>query len=444
VSVYLHNRVGIGSFRRLQWVRLCAGYHLFPDVYDGIAKRLEGEIQSYWKNRIVLIHMGSLWIRNIIQNIPQLPAAEDMRALHTGYPVCVIGAGPSLEESLPLISRYRDRMLLLSVDTALPVLSGHGIRPDIVLALEAQLANIKDFYGQDLQGTALLCDITCYPAVIRLFRQNIFVFSSRFYPLRLLKRMEERKLRPAVLPALGSVGVVGLRAALELTDGPVFLTGLDFSYPGKRSHAKGSPFHSQLLEKTGRFRPPEQLGYEALARRPLLKLREGLDKPVLTDLVLHSYAQKAEELIAGEDRVYGLSAEKPAVSGLIDGVKGLAGPDMLRRLAPKSTAERLLVRSGAIDQIGRKERWYRFVESEIALLKSGIELLEELAADAGKYGTVGKGKRNADILAALDYLSFSFPDRKPSASLAESYYARILDAARRFLPLWERAGSRLA
>jgi len=46
VSAYLHNRVGIGSFRRLQWVRLCAGYHLFADVYDGIAEKLEREIQS--------------------------------------------------------------------------------------------------------------------------------------------------------------------------------------------------------------------------------------------------------------------------------------------------------------------------------------------------------------------------------------------------------------
>jgi hypothetical protein len=255
--------------------------------------------------------------------------------------------------------------------------------------------------------------------------------------------MEEHKLRPATMPALGSVGVAGLRAALELTKAPVFLAGLDFSYPGKRSHAKGSPFHSHLLQSAGRFQPPEQVGYEALANRPLLQLTEGLDRPVLTDLVLHSYAQKTEELIAGEDRIYGFSEDGLVAGGLVAGVKRITGPEMLRRLTPESRAARLLVRSGAIDQIGRRERWCRFVENEKALLEKGIAELEKLLKNAGGGGAAERGGGDQFTLNALDYLSYSFADEKPTSSSAGSYYARMLDSAKRFLTLWDRAESGL-
>jgi len=438
VASYLHNRIGIGSFRRMQSLRLCGGYHLAPAVYDAIGSRLEQEIQAYWKNKIILVHMGRLWIRNIIENIPILRRSEDLRTLRTGYPVCVLGAGPSLEESLPAIRRSRKGMLLLAVDTALPVLSDHGIRPDLVLALEAQVANAKDFLGQDLTGMSLLCDMTTCPAVVRLFEGRAFFFCSEFHRLKLLQRMSDRRLRPTRIPALGSVGVAAVHVALGLTGGPVFLAGLDFSYPGKRTHARGSPFHRQLLGGSGRLAPAEGTGFAAIARRPLLRVQDEGRGPILTDLVLHSYAQAAEKLLKGQGRVYDLGS-----AGMVKGATRCSDAGVLEALAPHRNREKLSVESGAIDQIGRLDQWRRFVQSELDLLQRGLDLLSPLLQEgAGREIRLGPTERR--VVESLDYLSYSFPDGDRTDPTDAGLLARVMIAGRRFLNLWENAVSILS
>jgi hypothetical protein len=440
VAAYLRGRIGVGSFRRLQWLHLSRGYHLAPDVYDEIGGRLEQEIQAYWKNKIILVHLGRLWIRNIIENIPVLCRSEDLRTLRSEHPVCVLGAGPSLEASLPTVRRHRSRLLLLAVDTALPVLSAHGMRPDLVLALEGQVANAKDFIGQDPAGMSLLCDMTACPAVVRLFGDRVFFFCSEFHPLKLLERMSEQRLRPTPVPALGSVGVAALHTALRLTQGPVFLAGLDFSYPGKRTHARGSPFHRHVLGGSGRLCPAEARGFEAIVRRPLLRVEGEAGAPILTDLVLHSYARAAERLLEGQDRVYDLGS-----AGMVSAATRCRDAAMPDALGPAKSGQKLSVESGAIDQIGRAEQWRRFVQGELDLLERGMELVSPLLRGGPATGAALRlRKAERSVLEALDYLSYSFPDADRADRLDAGFLARVAVSGRRFFRLWRNTLSALS
>lgn len=135
--------LGTGRFRRVREIPLSAGYRLAPVVYGRILHALEQELKRYWQNRLTLIALGSLQVRNLISNLPLLGQAADFGALSTDLPVLLAGAGPSLDETIPLIARLRDRFLLVSVDTALPCLAARGIHPDVVIALEAQAANLR-------------------------------------------------------------------------------------------------------------------------------------------------------------------------------------------------------------------------------------------------------------------------------------------------------------
>ncbi|MFI5369173.1 MAG: 6-hydroxymethylpterin diphosphokinase MptE-like protein, partial [Spirochaetia bacterium] len=254
--------MGIHRFRRVVELPLCAGYRLAPELYARCRLRLEEEIRRYWQNRLTLIALGSLQVSNVLLNLALLPGAHDLSALATTRPVVVAGAGPSLDECIPAMTRLRRGFVLAAVDTAFPCLAAHGIFPDIVVALEAQVANMQDFLPFRSARTLLACDLSSHPAVNRLFTDRLYYFSSRFAPLRLFDRLAEAHLLPAPFPALGSVGVAAVHAGLQIGRGDVFLTGLDLSFPGARTHAQGSPYHLAMLNGCSRLRPVGQDAFQ--------------------------------------------------------------------------------------------------------------------------------------------------------------------------------------
>ncbi|HEC61107.1 MAG TPA: DUF115 domain-containing protein [bacterium] len=111
-----------------------------------------------------------------------MPAARDLGQISETQSILVTGAGPSLEHDLLWIKANRDKFLLITVDTALPVLMDVRIRPDFIFMLESQVLNLDDFLPYHDPKIALICDLTANPRIIRLF-DTLYFFSSRFYPL---------------------------------------------------------------------------------------------------------------------------------------------------------------------------------------------------------------------------------------------------------------------
>ncbi|HOV64183.1 MAG TPA: DUF115 domain-containing protein, partial [Spirochaetia bacterium] len=248
---YLEERIGAWRFRRVRLIPLNGGYALYKTVYDAIEAQLDTVIQTYWRNRMTLMHMGPLWVKNVFLNLIQLPHTLPLSALHTEQPVWVAGAGESLERALPLMKAHREEFFLIAVDTALPCLTQSGITPDLILALEAQYANLKDFIGFANRSVPLCADISSFPGVLRLFQGNKFLFASRFADTALLSRLREHFSREHFsieeLPPLGSVGVVAVKIGLDMTEAPLIVSGLDFSYTPGKTHSRGAPVHTAAL-----------------------------------------------------------------------------------------------------------------------------------------------------------------------------------------------------
>lgn len=60
----------------------------------------------------------------------------DVGEIHQGKPGVVVGMGPSLDASLPVLKEYQDRLVICVVDVALKALLRAGIRPDYVVSQE--------------------------------------------------------------------------------------------------------------------------------------------------------------------------------------------------------------------------------------------------------------------------------------------------------------------
>ena len=242
-----------GGFRRASEVRLSAGRALYPEAYDAALRTVDAELNRFWRNRMTLVRMGRLWIRNIFRNLARLPAAGLREPADWTGPVAVCGAGPSLDGACDWLRAERNRLRILACDTALGPLVLRGIRPDAVVCLEGQIHNLKDFLPAGRMEIPVFADLSSHPSVFHAVPGPKILTLTRFDELGLLHRLERLPLPALPVPPLGSVGVLAVHLARRLTDGPVLLTGLDFSFPAGTTHAKGAPAPRADLLREDRF-----------------------------------------------------------------------------------------------------------------------------------------------------------------------------------------------
>jgi hypothetical protein len=409
--------MGVGRFRRVVQVVLSGGYRLAPGLYAECLRRLEERLRLYWQNRLTLIALGSQQVRNILSNLPLLPSAGDFSALSSPLPVVVAGAGPSLGDCLPLLAKLRARYLLVGVDTALPVLAASGMMPDIVVALEAQSVNLQDFIPDRGARALLASDLSSHPSVNRLFPGRLFFFSSRFAPLRIFERLEVAGLCPKAFPAFGSVGVAAVHSALAISASDVYLAGLDFSYPGSLTHARGAPSHLAMLERSTRFRPVGQDFYHALAARSLVRAPDKRGGMVATDRVMRSYRDTlASRISEAQERVFDI---------------GPCGLDLgARKVGPAEAEERIGDAPETRNPLDvdprhdfREGTLREFLSAEEGLLRQAADRLRESA----RSGVVPSDCRA--MLGQVDYTRLHFPDEPDADRPERSYLARAAVAA---------------
>lgn len=100
--------------------------------------------------------------------------------LEQTIPVFIIGSGPSLDNDLPYIKKWRDRVIVFSCGTSLGILLKNGIRPDLHLENENTpqlLENLKNFkkeYG--FEGITLVVTTTVHYDVSSLFDNRWYFF----------------------------------------------------------------------------------------------------------------------------------------------------------------------------------------------------------------------------------------------------------------------------
>jgi len=409
------HKLGPWRFRRLLPLHLSGGYRLYRREYRELQETLEEEIRLFWQNKLTMVAMSHLWLKNLFTNLRLLPEAGDISELSTDRPVLVTGAGPSLEESLDWIAGIRKQTILMAVDTSLAVLEQAGLLPDWVFTLDAQIYTVLDFIPCRDPRIKLLCDLTSNPQSLRLFPE-LFFFSTRFHPLRLFDRLSSAGLLPTPIQPRGSVGVAAVEAALLITRGPVLFTGLDFSYPKGQTHARGAPSQRAMLLSCTRIRPCGMSAFEILLDRPRLWLEGKGGKRLLSDLVLHSYARQLGSIIAESPRTYDLGPE-----GLAVGAK---------RIRSFSELERICTPSSSLGNRGPRGKFTRSVQERKRIAKQVLTFCEKEQALLSH--------------SVVEYLLLSLPEAHPQKALTSRNLKSVKARSRLFCTHLQRTRNELA
>jgi len=447
----LRQEWGPRFFRRVEMIRLNGGWQLYPALYDMLADSLRREIALDWGNAITLTRLGRRYIRNALRNLSLIPRCHSLRQLSFGgAPALVLGAGPSLDETLDNLQTRFGRTLfapeerpfrIICVDTCLPALKERGIKPDLVVILESQHWNLEDFIGLSGWNVPAALDLSALPHSADVLAGGLFLFFTPWTNLNIFERLRTVGLLPASLPPLGSVGLSAAMIARRLTGGTIITAGLDFSFTLDSYHARSTPGHKGKLRRHNRFISLLNAGTAFCgAVSPAVSKAGGqvFSNPSLRnyrDLFEREFAAVSGAAANSDSRFFDLAG-----SGLPLGIKTLspeAAFDILSASNP--VADGSPVMPQCADNPSLAETLRTFIRDE----QNRLTLLRNMLT--------GESVMDYEALAVLidecDYLWAHFPDyaaaeRRPDKAELESgaalsFLKRLRVEIDPFLKLWE-------
>lgn len=224
-------------------------------------------------NIATLSRFEKIWTRNLIQNFPDihhLTPVSRLFGIAKDLPIVVSGAGPSLYESLGDIEKYRDRFILITVDTALQVLAKAGIEPDLIFSVDPQAINSSYLEGYHGSGN-IVFDPTSSYHTLRLsnkFRTGFFT-SSPFPLLQLYTK--HLNIEAGDIPFGGSVSTNAVSLAELMGAANVYFVGQDLAFTNGYAHCRGAILEERLNFKESRYFKREKHNYNQLNALPKLK-----------------------------------------------------------------------------------------------------------------------------------------------------------------------------
>ncbi|MFH1140043.1 MAG: 6-hydroxymethylpterin diphosphokinase MptE-like protein [Pseudomonadota bacterium] len=210
---------------------------LFPDrvktfkrlVFEALVRRRVSD--HTWKEK------GALFLANLadnLGNILNLPLITGLKPGPPAPPAFIVGSGPGLEKNGRLLVEARAKGLVLAASSAVKPLAAMGVRPDIVVFVEAE--DTSRFLPPDLahQDIILAIGSAAHPNHFQ-----IPGFTNSFF--HLTRGAAFICGEESFVPQAGTAGAAAFTLAFIMGLRPLVLVGQDQAFAPDRVHASGTP-----------------------------------------------------------------------------------------------------------------------------------------------------------------------------------------------------------
>ncbi|MEW5692859.1 MAG: 6-hydroxymethylpterin diphosphokinase MptE-like protein [Candidatus Hydrogenedentota bacterium] len=228
-------------------------FALFKDYYNEAVQEINKIAEAAGDNAETFRQFIDLWGDNIVENCKRFlfnPGVVKLKDVFKDIPAVIVGAGPSLDKNIRVLKEYKDKVLILSVDTALKTFKTNGFEPHFVLSVDGQKMNYKHYENVELDKTFLVSDPVSYPEILRKFENRMFTCTCG-HPLNFY--LEELTEIKGFLSGSGSVATNCITLALYMGCDPIIFIGLDLSYSGWQTHTRVSAYQEMYLERIDKF-----------------------------------------------------------------------------------------------------------------------------------------------------------------------------------------------
>jgi len=242
------------------------------DYYKNLQNYITYVLDRKDMNSATLKRFQKLWTKNFINNLPFLLRARGVKELANiapGVTSIVVAGGPTLEKSLNFIKENQKKCIIIAVDTVYKFLKKNGIRVDIIVTVDPQYWNYKYLENIKIDNEIIVTDSSTYYKIFYLTTpERFFVPNSIF---EIAKYFEKRE--KGVLSAGGSVATTAFDIARVIGSSSIILTGLDLSFPERKTHFKGAFFEINFLTFSTYFNSAEDNAYRYLTHADLIKVK---------------------------------------------------------------------------------------------------------------------------------------------------------------------------
>lgn len=262
----------------------------------------ESEIIALLEKRttelLTTYRFGMLWYDHFLERIERKQGfrpATDLSPLISAYKkrILVVGAGPSLEDSLPDVQRLASSYLIVCADTIRAYLEKKGIIPNIVVSVDSQETSLLHFLSGSMDsGTVCVLDTLVPQSVIDKIREEKRFFVKSANPMN--------RVFPKRIPELAE-GFSFINMAVELLAEwgaeMIVLAGVDLSFPKQNPYSGGNYFSRYFSVRTDRMRTMETAYMNYMRKRVFVEALDNRQERTKTMPVMIQYKDALENYL---------------------------------------------------------------------------------------------------------------------------------------------------
>jgi hypothetical protein len=258
VEPILSGMIDLENCKGVQVAEHPGSFRLFTEYYDAVKSSVKRILDKKSGDKATVKAFGSIFLRNALNNLKNFSNLSPVSALNgrfSGSNVLIVSSAPSVEDYIDDIKKYRDRLYIIAVDSALPMLSEHEIKPDFAVSIDPQHRISEHFLGHEGGDTIHIFSIVSPPAIVE--RYGGFLSLNSHPVSQIIEEFHPGKTG-SIDSGTGSVAGDALCFALLAGFDNIGMTGFDFSFSRNVIYARGTSYQKRYsLYFNNRFVTPE-------------------------------------------------------------------------------------------------------------------------------------------------------------------------------------------
>lgn len=233
-------------------------------------------LEDYFLNTSTMIEQGDLLSKNFkyLQE-KGLPEVTELRSIFENKKVAIIAGGPSVDDELENLIKYRNELSILSVGTVAQKLIQAGIEPDAIIITDPQDTMYRQVEKIDLVHIPLILLSTASKTVFDTYRGPMYLAYQ--YGVKEAEKIAEEK-GYTLFHTGGSVTTTALDVALTFQAKKIILVGADMAFTDMRSHAQGLGY--EISTGSGYRQVPSVTGGTVYTSRNLDVYRKWIERRI--------------------------------------------------------------------------------------------------------------------------------------------------------------------
>lgn len=266
IKTFLHHAISELDIEGLQTIEWPAGASLFPEISEQVHKALSQIIKEKRGTIVTTIAMGRLWIRNSLLNFIHVNDVYTGNPLPGNMPVILTASGPTLEKSISQLKKWKNKLYIISLPSAVQCLMAYDITPDAIVMTDPGYYSQHHLKWVDISSTVFFIPFSAGTGLWKTSCKVFFFSQPHFFETLLC---EKSGLSFPSIPPKGTVAATALEIALNFTHSDIIIAGLDLCYADMLSHTRPhafdilldvtatrlSPFYSRKFKRSIHFAP---------------------------------------------------------------------------------------------------------------------------------------------------------------------------------------------